>query len=80
VKLLKADEAKRFERAIANDLACLGDSADGLRSLKEKKTRLKEAIANKEEEECSREWDIDIDTKFKAIADLDVQKLRGVTA
>jgi hypothetical protein len=79
VKLLKADEAKRFERA-TNDLARLGDSADGLRSLKEKKTCLKEAIANKEEEECSGEWDIDIDTKFEAVADLDVQKLRGVTA
>jgi hypothetical protein len=78
VKRLKADEAKRFERAIANDLARLGNSADGLRSLKEKKTCLKEAIANKEEEECSGERDVDIDTKFKAVADLDVQKLRGV--
>jgi hypothetical protein len=38
--------------------------------LKEKKTRLKEAIANKEEEEYSGEWDIDVDTKFKAVADL----------
>jgi hypothetical protein len=48
--------------------------------LKEKKTRFKEAIANEEEEECSGEWDVDIDTKFKAVADLDVQKLRGVAA
>jgi hypothetical protein len=48
--------------------------------LKEKKTRLKEAIANEEEEECSGEWDIDIDIKFNAVADLDVQKLRGVRA
>ena len=79
VKLLKAAEAKRFQSAIANELTCLCDSADGLRSLKEKKTRLKESIANKEEEEHSGEWDIDVETKFKAVADLDVQKLRGIT-
>jgi hypothetical protein len=80
VKLLKEDEAKRFQKAIEAELIRLGDNANGLRSLKEKRTRLLDAINSIEEEECNGEWDIDIETKFKAMAvELDIQKLKGIT-
>ena len=80
VKLLKEDEAKWFQRAIEAELIRLGDNANGLRSLKEKRTRLLDVINHIEEEEYNGEWDIDIGIKFKAMAaELDFQKLKGIT-